>query len=67
MPSAFLQASEMHCSGIVQFSFFESCPLSRKKKKATEKILLEGSGINNRSANYCHWYSRLDTWLHGEY
>lgn len=39
------------------------CP---EKKIATEKILLECRGINNRSANYYCWYGRLDTWLHGE-
>lgn len=39
------------------------CP---EKKITIEKILLECRGINNRSANYHHWYGRLNTWLHRE-
>lgn len=69
-PSAFLQVSEMHHSATVQFSFFESCPMSGKQTNkqiiATVKILLECRGLNNRSANCYHWYGRLDTRFHRE-
>lgn len=42
MPSALLQASDMHHSASVQLPLFKSSPLPRKKN-ATKKILLEYS------------------------
>lgn len=44
----------------------KAVPCPERKKIAAEKILLECSGINNRSANYYRWYGRHDTSLHGE-
>lgn len=37
-----------------------------QKKIAAEKILLECSGINNRTSNYYDWCGKFDTLLHQE-